>query len=140
MAVRLDGDWEGWLRFFLIGVATVAREAEQTARHIVELREQLRQAAQATGVSLNTLKLMDHLFEQPVINVKAAQEWLGVSVPAASRMVNELQSAGILTEVTGGRRNRMFWFDPYLDLFSDVDGADADGTAVQPTQFANSES
>lgn len=140
MAVRFDGDWEGWLRFFLIGVATVAREAEQTARHIVELRERLRQAAQSTGVSLNTLKLMDHLFEQPVINVKAAQEWLGVSVPAASRMVNELQSAGILTEVTGGRRNRMFRFDPYLDLFSGADAAGADGIAVQPTQFANSES
>jgi Fic family protein len=138
MAVRFDGDWEGWLHFFLTGVATVAREAEQTARQIVELREQLRQAAQSTGASLNTLKLMDHLFEQPIINVKAAQEWLGVSVPAASRMVNELQSAGILTEVTGGRRNRMFRFDPYLVLFSGVDEADADGATVQPTQFASS--
>jgi Fic family protein len=86
MAVRFDGDWEGWLRFFLTGVATVAREAEQTARRIVELRERLRQDSQVGGASLNTLKLMDHLFEQPVINVKAAQEWLGVSVPAASRM------------------------------------------------------
>jgi Fic family protein len=140
MAVRFDGDWEGWLRFFLTGVATVAREAEQTARQIVELRERLRQTAQSTGVSLNTLKLMDHLFEQPVINVKAAQAWLGVSVPAASRMVNELQSAGILTEVTGGRRNRMFRFDPYLELFSDVKRADAEGTSVQPTQFAEAES
>ncbi|HEY6494919.1 MAG TPA: Fic family protein [Trebonia sp.] len=140
MAVRFDGDWEGWLRFFLTGVATVAREAEQTARCIVELRERLRQDARATGVSLNTLKLMDHLFEQPVINVKAAQEWLGVSVPAASRMVNELESTGILTEVTGGRRNRMFRFDPYLDLFSDVDEIITDGTAAQPTQFARAES
>jgi Fic family protein len=62
MAVRNEGDWEGWLRFFLTGIATVAREAEQTARHIVQLREQLRDTAQAGGVSVNVLKLMDHLF------------------------------------------------------------------------------
>jgi len=59
MAFRNEGDWEGWLRFFLTGVATVAREAEQTARRIVQLREQLRDAAQAEGVSVNVLKLMD---------------------------------------------------------------------------------
>jgi Fic family protein len=139
MAIRYEGDWEGWLRFFLTGVATVAREAEQTARRIVELREQLRHEAQAADVSVNTLKLMDHLFEQPVINVKAAQEWLGVSFPAAARMVSDLQAAGVLTEVTGGRRNRMFRFAPYLDLFADVDEAAADGGAIQPTQYASAE-
>lgn len=137
MAIRNEGDWEGWLRFFLIGVATVAREAEQKARRIVELREQLRHNAQAADVSVNTLKLMDHLFEQPVINVKAAQDWLGVSSPAAGRMVSDLQKAGVLTEVTGGRRNRLFRFTPYLDLFDDVSETDADGTAVQPTQYAD---
>lgn len=135
MAVRYEGDWEGWLRFFLTGVAEVAREAEQTARRIVELRERLRGAAQGADVSVNVLKLMDHLFQHPVINVKAAQEALQVSFPAASRMINELQENGILTEVTGGRRNRMFRFAPYLDLFADVGEADTDGTVVQPTQY-----
>ena len=51
-------------------------EAEQTARQIVQLREQLRDAAQAGGVSVNALKLMDHLFKQPIINEKAASEAL----------------------------------------------------------------
>lgn len=137
MAIRYEGDWEGWLRFFLTGVATVAREAEQKARRIVELREQLRHDAQAADVSVNTLKLMDHLFEQPVINVKAAQDWLGVSSPAAGRMVSDLQKASVLTEVTGGRRNRLFRFTPYLDLFDDVSEPDADGTAAQPTQYTD---
>jgi Fic family protein len=67
MAVRNEGDWEGWLRFFLTGVATVAREAEQTARRIVQLREELRGAAQRADVSVNTLKLMEHLYARPVI-------------------------------------------------------------------------
>jgi Fic family protein len=137
MAVRNEGDWEGWLRFFLTGVATVAREAEQTARRIVQLREQLRDAAQAGGVSVNVLKLMDHLFQQPVMNVKAASEALHVSIPAANRMINELHDNGILAEVTGGNRNRMFRFAPYLDLFNDVIESDTDGTVAQPTQYEN---
>jgi Fic family protein len=140
MAIRYEGDWEGWLRFFLTGVASVAREAEQTARRIVQLREQLRDMAQGSGKSVRALKLLDHLFEQPVINVKAAQEHLGVSFPHASRMISDLQESGVLTEYTGGRRNRMFRFDPYLDLFADVADADDDGTAVQPTQYEGGQS
>jgi Fic family protein len=140
MAIRYEGDWEGWLRFFLTGVATVAREAEQTARRIVELREQLRHATQSADMSVNAIKLLDHLFEQPVINVKAAQELLGVSFPAANGMIGDLQKAGVLTEVTGGRRNRLFRFDPYLDLFADVTGEDDDGIAVQPTQYEGGQS
>jgi len=135
MAVRFEGDWEGWLRFFLTGVAEVAREAEQTARNVVELRERLRRAAQAADMSINTLKLLDHLFEQPVMNVKAAQERLGVSFPAANGMIHELQNVGVLTEVTGGRRNRMFRFSPYLDLFADVTEPAADGVKPQPTLY-----
>ena len=135
MAIRYEGDWEGWLRFFLTGVAEVSREAEHTARRIVELREALRRAAQKADMSVNTLKLLDHLFEQPVINVKAAQERLGVSFPAANGMISELQKVGILIEVTGGRRNRMFRFDPYLKLFADVTEAADDGTQPQPTQY-----
>ena len=137
MAIRYDGDWEGWLGFFLTGVATVSREAEQTARRIVELREQLRQAALSADMSVNALKLFDHLFEQPIINVKAAQELLKVSFPAANGMIGDLQKVGILTEITGGRRNRMFRFDPYLDLFADVSDVADDGAAVQPTQYGD---
>lgn len=140
MAVRYDGDWEGWLRFFLTGVATVSREAEQTARLIVELRERLRQAALSADMSVNALKLFDHLFEQPIINVKAAQELLKVSFPAANGMIGDLQKVGVLTEITGGRRNRMFRFDPYLDLFADLSDAADDGAAVQPTQYEDGES
>jgi Fic family protein len=139
MAVRHEGDWEGWLQFFLTGVATVAREAEQTARRIVELREQLRYAAQATDMSVNTLKLLDHLFEQPIINVKAAQERLQVSFPAANGMIAELEKVGVLSEVTGGRRNRMFRFDPYLSLFADVEEIADDGAPPQATQHVDLE-
>jgi Fic family protein len=139
MAIRYEGDWEGWLRFFLTGVATVARKAEQTARRIVQLREELRVTAQAAGVSVNMLKLMEHLYKQPIINVKAAQVALNVSFPAAGRMIYELQETQILVEVTGGRRNRMFRFAPYLDLFEDVPETDDEVARAQPTQSEDAE-
>lgn len=139
MAVRHDGDWEGWLRFFLTGVATVSREAELTARRIVELREELRRTAQTANISVNALKLMDHLFERPIINVKVAQELLKVSFPAANGTISDLEEVGALNEITGGRRNRLFRFDPYLDLFADVNDAVGDGAAVQPTQYEDGE-
>ncbi len=133
MAVRLAGDWEGWLRFFLTGVRDVAREAEQTARRIVQLREKVRRQTQSAGMSVTAFTLLDYLFENPLITVNAARDRLGVSFPAANGMIRELCTIGLLREVTGGRRNRMFRFDPYLDLFADVAETSGSFAEVQPT-------
>jgi Fic family protein len=135
MAIRTAGDWEGWLRFFLTGIGEVAREAEQTARNIVQLREHARREAQSARLSANVLTLLDYLFERPLITVNAARERLGISFPAANGMISELSKIGLLSEVTGGRRNRMFRFDPYLDLFADVSETVSDFAEVQPTLY-----
>jgi Fic family protein len=132
MAIRTDGDWEGWLRFFLTGVAEVAREAEQTARNIVALREAIRLKAQAAGMKASTFTLIDWLFEQPMITVNAAKERLGVSFTAANAMIADLTSMDLVSEVTGGRRNRMFRFDPYLELFTDVAESPDDAVNIEP--------
>lgn len=84
MAIRFAGDWEGWLRFFLTGVAEVAREAEQTARQIVQLREDIRQRTQDARMSSSSFRLLDGLFERPVINVTAAAGELGISYVRAN--------------------------------------------------------
>jgi Fic family protein len=135
MAIRLAGDWEGWLRFFLTGVADVAREAEQTARHIVQLREDIRQQAQAARMSATAFRLLDHLFERPIINVNAARDHLKVSYVAANGLIKELCDLGVLSEMTGGSRNRVFRFGPYIDLFSDVAEKPADLAEPQPTRY-----
>jgi Fic family protein len=119
-AIRLAGDWEGWLRFFLTGVGDVAREAEQTARQIVQLREDIRHRAQAAGMTTTAFRLLDHLFEQPIINVNAARDHLGVSYVAANGLIKDLCGLGALSEVTGGSRNRVFRFGAYIDLFAEV--------------------
>jgi Fic family protein len=134
MAIRFAGDWEGWLRFFLTGVAEVAREAERTARQIVQLREDIRQRAQDARMSASSFRLLDQLFERPVINVTAAAEELEISYVRANVLIRELCDLGVLSEITGGSRNRIFRFAPYLDLFADVNVAQTEVTETQPTR------
>ena len=122
MAVRLDGDWEGWLRFFLRGIAETATEATATARQIVEMRKQHHALVEQSGLGLNGLRLVDLLFERPLVNVNWVKDRLGpdgVSFATANNLVAEFQRLGLLEETTGGRRNRRYRYTPFLDLFKD---------------------
>lgn len=114
MVIRTSGDWEGWLRFFLRGVVEVSAEATQTARSILKLREESRQklANSALGV-----QLLDHLFERPVITVRAAEQQLGCSYVTAGKLIDELERKQVLKETTGQKRNRVYRYQPYLALF-----------------------
>ncbi|GLZ34343.1 cell division protein Fic [Lentzea sp. NBRC 105346] len=132
-AVRRSGDWEGWLRFFLQGVAFVAAEAEETAGRIVELREHVRKEVSDAGMPASTFTLIDKLFYQPLINVNIAAESLGSSFVTANNMINRLCELGVLVEVTGGKRNRRFRFDRYLALF-EYSGEFVDPSEAEQTQ------
>ena len=118
MAVRLTGDWEGWLRFFLRGVAETAEQATDTAERIFELREQNRSLVLGdTGP--NGLRLLSMLFNRPLINVNAVGRDLDVSFPTANRLVARFEELGLLRELTGQRRSRLFRYEPYLRLFDE---------------------
>jgi len=120
-AIRDKGDWEGWLAFFLEGVATVAAEATRTARKIVNLREEVREqiATHMGSRATRAHQLLEGLFKSPVVNVKDVKQMTGLSQPAANALANRLEELGILREITGRRRNRMFTFDRYLMLFGE---------------------
>ena len=113
-AIRHDGDWEGWLRFFLSGVAEVSRSAAETARAILRLREDHRSAVSSQATAT---KLLDLLFDRPIISVRLAEAALGCSYTTAANAISRLQDKGFLEETTGQRRNRLFRYGPYLDLF-----------------------
>lgn len=119
--VRDRGDWEGWLEYFLQGVATVSREATGTAREIVRLRENKREEVtrKLGRRSGNALTLLEHLFREPYVNVKKVEEVTGLSQPAANALANAMEEAGILSEVTGKQKYRVFGFLEYLLLFSE---------------------
>ena len=113
-AIRHDGDWEGWLRFFLSGVAEVSRSAAETARAILRLREDHRSAVSSQATAT---KLLDLLFDRPIISVRLAEAALDCSYTTAANAISRLQDKGFLEETTGQRRNRLFRYGPYLDLF-----------------------
>lgn len=117
-AIRDQGDWEGWLDLFIDGVETVATEATETARQIIELRERDRQRLSQLGRRAGTaLTLLDFLYRQPIITVKTARQVLSISSPATNSLVATLEELGLLVETTGYSRNRIFVYNEYLNLF-----------------------
>jgi len=118
MAIRNEGNWEGWLKFFLRGVAEVSEDATRTSRQILEMREKGRlQIAGQFGNSVSGQRLLDYLFEYPLVSVKMVEQHLDSSYVKANKLVLQFEKLGLLQEVTGNRRNRRYRFKPYLDLF-----------------------
>ena len=118
-AIRNDGNWEGWLKFFLRGVDEVSTEAIHTARRIFSLREKHRNAIdeKLSSSAGSGLRLLDYLYEQPMINVRMVERRLGTSFVTASKLVEQFVTLEILKEITGGQRNRRYAYTPYLALF-----------------------
>ncbi len=131
MAIRDTGDWDGWLEFFLRAVGETSEEATRTAADIVAMREGHRRIAQPWGGS--SLELLDHLFQRPLVNVNSVAEALRVSWPTANKLVQQFEDAGLLSETTGQKRNRVYRYDPYLALFAES-GPATDEVETQTTE------
>ncbi len=134
MAVRLKGDWEGWLKFFLRGVYEVSRQATDTAKRVISLREEHRRLVDGFRGAANGLRLLDKLYYNPIINVKTAQDLLRVTMVSANNMVTQFEEAGLISQISPGKRNRVFAYQPYLDLFVDQETADVDVPETEPTE------
>ncbi len=133
-AIRLHGHWEQWLMFFLRGVSATALAATRTARDIVALRDRHRADV---AKNAKALALLDHLFRHPTVSVKSVARLMACTFPTASKLVNDFESRGWLREVTGYGRNRLWRYQPYLDLFHretlDAMVGDAEHNAIQMT-------
>ena len=114
-AVRMDGDWEGWLDYFLHGVATIGEEAVVGARDLFALvgTDRARLLARPE-VSVAALRLFEALPRSPIVTAGTAMNALTVSRPTAGRAIETLVESGILLETTGRRRDRSFAYDAYL--------------------------
>lgn len=119
-AVRDDGDWEGWLSFFLEGIAEVSLEAAHTARKILVLREDHRtQITDRLGrIAGNGHRTLERLYEKPIVSVDDVRAITGTTFQAANVLVQRLVGLEILKEMTGRARNRRFLYAPYVSLFS----------------------
>ena len=119
MAIRNEGNWEGWLKFFLRGVEEVSEEAIDTSRRIFTLREEHRELITSSrGISAGSgMQLLDYLYEQPIVNVRIVEKRLKSSFVTANKLVEQFVKLEILRETTGGQRNRRYSYVPYLALF-----------------------
>jgi len=120
-AVRTHGDFEGWIKFFLRGVAEISLEATETARAILELREEHRTLLTANGfATANHMNLLEHLYEYPIISVKKAVDLLDVAFATANDTIARFVKLGLLQEITGKQRGRLFAYVPYLQIFTEA--------------------
>jgi Fic family protein len=117
--VRSDGDWEGWLDFFLDGVATVGEEAVVLARELFALvcADRARVLAESTA-SVVALRLFETLPGNPIVTVNSALRILDTTKPTAAKAIDTLVKAGVLGETTGKLRGREFAYRAYLAKLS----------------------
>jgi Fic family protein len=119
-AVRTEGDWEAWVEFFLTGVAQTASAAVETAHRLLELFAEDEQALiKAPGSSSSVVRVYNALRAKPVATINDLSSRAAVSFPTAARGVDVLTAAGIVRELTGGRRNRVFAYDRYLSIMNE---------------------
>jgi Fic family protein len=108
-AVGSDGDWAGWLRFFLAGVATQSRDATARAKRLQDLQGAWREAVTSARSSALLVKLVDFLFLSPIITVPRARALLGVTYPAAKANIDKLIQAGIVEPFGTQTYGRKYW-------------------------------
>ncbi|MBC8281216.1 MAG: Fic family protein [Chloroflexi bacterium] len=124
LRVSQVGDWENWIAFFLDAVAEEATEATRRSQDLQDLQQSFRDNLQTRRSSALTLRLVDLLFEAPVITMRAVRERLEVTARTAQLQINRLIDAGILVEATGQSRNRAYITPAILEIFQtdQIDG------------------
>jgi Fic family protein len=118
--IRTEGAWEEWLRFFLEGTALTAQEAAETATRILDLFSRDRQKIQKLGRPAGSaLRVHEYMQTKPVANIAAAAKALKLSIPTVTVALNHLVRIGIVEEVTGKRRDRIFTYSRYFNIVSE---------------------
>lgn len=116
--VRVSSNLEQWIRFFLVGVAETAQKGKMTFEKIIAIRHKCEADILTLGKRAKTgQRLLTFLYSQPIVSSKLICQTLSITHPAANRIIKDFQKIGILKEITGFKRNRLFVFSEYLGLF-----------------------
>lgn len=118
--VRTSNDLEQWITFFLNGIVDTAQHGIKIFKNIISIRQEYEEQILTLGSrAKNANRLLRSMFAQPIINAKTAAEELGIVFSSASTLLRSLVELGVLKEITGYSRNRLFVLEKYLDLFRD---------------------
>ncbi|MEQ8235215.1 MAG: Fic family protein [Syntrophomonadaceae bacterium] len=117
MDIRFKGDWEGWLKFFLKGLAEISEEATNAAKAILGLKQiHSHLIEKHIRNKVNALILLDVLFEHPIITVNKAATLLKTSYPTASGLISKFVELGILKDDPTVHRNKKYQYKDYIAI------------------------
>ena len=118
--IRTEGAWEEWLRFFIEGTALTAQEAAETATRILDLFSKDREKIHKLGrPAASALRVHEYLQRKPIANIAAVAKALKLSIPTVTVALNHLARIGIVEEVTGKQRDRIFTYSRYFNIVSE---------------------
>lgn len=118
-SVRETGDWESWLEFFLVGVIDTANQATETAQKIVHLFNRDHEKIKTSGKSTAAIMMIYPYFQQrPIANSTSIRETTGLSQPTVIRSLSTLEELGIIKEITGKERHKIFVYAQYLNILN----------------------
>ena len=119
-AVRTDGDWEGWTAFFLECVREAADDGVDAARRLFALLDvHRRKVTKHPAATIPAIRLLDLLPEHPMVTLPITIELLDTSKPTAAKAIEALCRAGVLHEITGKRRDRIYAYRDYLKVLAE---------------------
>ena len=119
--VRTDNDIIHWIKFFLEAVISTANSGVDTFQKILVLKQEMDSIIVGFGKKAhNASKLIDLLYQKPIVSISDIVEPLAISKQTATLLIKEFESKGILKEITGYERNKLFTFKRYLDIYSKV--------------------
>jgi Fic family protein len=119
-SVRLTGDWEAWLRFFITGVEETANQAAQTARALMNLAAADEKRVQAIGKPAGSALRVHRLLQaQPIISIASASSELTLTVPTVTASLRHLEKLGIVHETTGRNYGRLYAYAKYLKILNE---------------------
>lgn len=120
MRVRTHNDIYQWIKFFLTGVIQTAKKGVKTFDNILQLQKSLEMSLNDLGSrSGDAFKVIDQLYQNPLINAKKISDITNKSMTPAYRLIEELEKRAIIKEITGNERDRIYIFEPYVNLFND---------------------
>jgi len=121
LAVSHHGDWEKWLRFFLRGVSSQSMDATRRIERLGTLRTHYRELLCKERGGVRLLEALDALFERPILTIHQLESALGVPYLSAGRYVEKLVKKGIIREITGHTRNRVYQADDILEALTSTE-------------------
>lgn len=118
MRVRTHNEMAGWVKFFLNGVIETAQKGVETFEAVLQLQKEMEIAVKDLGArSSNALHVIEYLYQTPVINAKTVGNIIGKTMTPAYRLIEVLEKKGILREITGNERDRIYIFQEYINIF-----------------------